>query len=494
MYLSIVDANGRKIPAAAAAGEFEAAGFGRRLSTWGTSVSGPNTALFSSLSALRSRSRELSRNYSLANGAVDSFVANLVGSGITPRWQLEDPELKERVQQLWAEWAAEADADGVCDFYGLQALAARTLIEGGECFAHLRARRPDADLAVPLQVKLFEGDHVDETYNTVAAGGRTIRMGIELTADGRRAAYWPFKDHPGERFWDADTVTRVRIPAADVLHVFRPLRAGQMRGRPWMAPVIVEMHEIDQCVDAELVRRKTTAMFGGFVTRINAPGVDPGAILGRRTDETVVALEPGTFPVLPPGMDVRFAEPKDVSGNYVAWMKQELRNVARGIGITYEQLTGDLEGVTYSSIRAGLLEFRRLCTMIQLQTLVFQLCRPVARAWMDAAVLSGALPIDTADYLRNRRRYLRVLWRPEGWQWVDPEKDEKAERMAVRNGFKSRAQVVAENGFDVEEGDAEIAEDNARADKLGLVLDSDPRKTTAGGAYQETDDDDGANR
>ena len=59
-----------------------------------------------------------------------------------------------------------------------------------------------------------------------------------------------------------------------------------------------------------------------------------------------------------------------------------------------------------------------------------------------------------------------------------------AEQMAVRNGFKSRSMVVAEQGEDVETVDHEIAEDNERADGLGLVFDSDPRKTEKSGAMQ----------
>ena len=45
--------------------------------------------------------------------------------------------------------------------------------------------------------------------------------------------------------------------------------------------------------------------------------------------------------------------------------------------------------------------------------------------------------------------------------------------MAVRNGFKSRSEVVSEMGYDVEEIDQEIAEDNKRANSLNLIFDSD---------------------
>ncbi len=56
---------------------------------------------------------------------------------------------------------------------------------------------------------------------------------------------------------------------------------------------------------------------------------------------------------------------------------------------------------------------------------------------------------------------------------MDPLKDQQAQQMAVRNGFKSRSEVVSELGYDVEEIDQEIAEGQRRASSLGLSFDSD---------------------
>ena len=44
--------------------------------------------------------------------------------------------------------------------------------------------------------------------------------------------------------------------------------------------------------------------------------------------------------------------------------------------------------------------------------------------------------------------------------------------MAVRNGFKSRSEVVSELGYDVEEIDQEIAADQKHASELGLNFDT----------------------
>jgi len=486
-FLRVLDQFGRPVPRRMLTADYEAASFGRRLaSTWGTSTAGPNMSLAWTLGTLRARSRQLVRNKDISSGAVDTWVSNLIGTGITPRWQIEDKALKKDLQDLWSDWIQESDADGMLDFHGQQALAARAMVECGEALARLRIRRMEDGLAVPLQVQLLEPDHLDETYSGTAENGNPIRMGIEFNRIGRRVAYHLFRDHPGDGLGSTE---RTRVPASEICHVYRPLRAGQLRGVPWMAPVILTLHELDQYEDAELVRKKTAAMFGGFITQpydeddLSPLGLSSGADAQGRD---LVALEPGTFPVLDPGMDIRFAEPADVGGQYEAWMTQQLRRIARGVGITYEQLSGDLRGVTYSSVRAALLEFRRFCKQIQLQVLAFQFCRRVAVMWMDLAVLSGVLPI--RDYWYNRRKYLRITWRPDGWDWVDPWKDQKAEQLSVRCGFKSRAQVIAERGGDVDVVDRELADDNARADDLGLVLDSDPRKTSTSGAMQDAED------
>lgn len=447
----------------------------RRTYKWVVPTAGPNDAVIRELSILRARSRALVRNTDIGAAAIDTWVSNLVGTGINPRWNLgsEKLKLKQKLQDLWNAWVEEADYDGIQDFYGLQMLVAREMIEAGECFAILRFRPADSGLTVPLQIQVIEPDLVDEAYNILTETGE-IKSSIEFDGEGRRVAYWIYQKHPAEFSLRNSSNQRVRFPADVVAHVYRPLRAGQIRGIPWFAPILIRLYELDQYEDAELVRKKTAAMFGGFIIE----GGDPASLgysLGNDSlSREIVALEPGSFPVLPPGTDVRFSTPADVGANYEIWIKQQLRHIAKGLGLTYEQLTGDLSDVNYSSIRAGLLEFRRLCRQHQLRLLVHQFCRVVIRAWMDTAVLSGAINI--GYYWEHRNRYLDITWHPDGWDWVDPQKDIDAEIKAIRAGLKSRAQSVSERGRDIEEIDREQMEDRQRMTEMGMNYDSDPNK------------------
>ena len=110
----------------------------------------------------------------------------------------------------------------------------------------------------------------------VQPNGNRVKAGIEFDGIGRRIAYHVYREHPGESALFGTAGETVCVPADQVLHLYRPLRPGQIRGVPWLAPVLLKLHELDQYDDAELVRRKTAALFAGFITR---PGDD--ALMGE---------------------------------------------------------------------------------------------------------------------------------------------------------------------------------------------------------------------
>ena len=478
----IVDKTGRPYTNAPT---FEGASYAPRMSNFIAPTIGPNAAIGNNLSTLRGRSRQAIRNNPLAKGAQTTRTANMVGTGIKPRFNFDkNTELKERVQELWLDSVSEFDWDENTDFYGLQGIISNALFSDGESLAMFRPRNSYADLMVPLQIQLLEADHLDIAYTTTLPSGNKIRMGIEYNTMGKRVAYWLHKDHPGEAYMNSD-MGRARVPAKNIMHIFDPTRPGQQRGLPSMSSTLVKLHEIDQCVDAELVRRKTTALFGGFITSPDEEGGIPDFMGVAESTSTgdVQGLEPGSFAVLSPGQEVTFSEPKDVSGSYNAWMRQQLMDLSRGWGITAEQLTGDLSEVNYSSIRAGLLEFRRMITMELKKTLVFQFCRPVIQRWMSTAVLANKLHIENF-HIDKRKYYRGISWQTQPWAWVDPYKDMLAEILEIRGGLKNYTQALSDRGQDIETFFAERNEEEKILDAYKFIFDTDPRRTTSKGMYQ----------
>lgn len=472
--------------AASAEPAFDGASRGQRFRNWMASTSGINALVGGSLSTLRARSRDTARKNPWARQGVETHVANLVGSGIKPLSRVVDETYRVAQQEAWLDWTDEADADGLTDYYGLQSLGARALQESGEFLVRFRARRMDDGLTVPLQLQFLEGDHLPiEKTETLANGNRVIQ-GVEFNGIGQRVAYWLYRRHPGDiHLTGIDNTQLVRVPAVEVLHVFKPMRPGQVRGYPWISSVLVRTREMQEYEDAELVRKKFAAMITAFLTTsLDAPEeVLSAKAANLQTPEAGVAagvLEPGTTQVLQPGEDMKFTASPEVGQTYDVFMKTNLRAIAAGMGLTYEQLTGDLSNVNFSSIRAGLNEFQRRCTADQEQTLVFQMCRPVWSRWNREAVLAGVL--NAPGFALNPRPWLRVEHIAQGWRYVNPKDEVEADIKAIRAGLNSRRRVVSGGGTDVEVLDREIAEDNKRADGLGLILDSDPRKTQTAGA------------
>ena len=135
----------------------EAAGRGRRSLAWMPGNPGAVAAMLATNAELRGKSRDLVRRNAWAQAGIEAFVANAVGTGIKPQSLSGDERLKAEVQALWRDWVEEADAAGQTDFYGLQSLACRAMLEGGECLIRLRPRRPRLSNSMPERTTLPEG-------------------------------------------------------------------------------------------------------------------------------------------------------------------------------------------------------------------------------------------------------------------------------------------------------------------------------------------------
>ena len=448
----------------------------RRLRGWNPPLENINSLVASGGPRLLARARELVVTNGYAANACEAFASNLVGDGIKPSSLIEDAGLRDRVQRLWLAWTDEADADGLTDFYGLQAMVAREMFVAGECFVRMRPRRAEDGLLVPLQMQLLQSEMLPFEKTETAANGNRIRCGIEFDLIGRRVAYHFRRSHPGDSTDQRVAIPEtVRVAAEDVLHIYRPIDAGQIRGLPHVAPAMVRLFLLDQYDDAELDRKKTAAMFAGFITKTAPEEQLMGEIEATDDSGATVCLEPGTLQVLLPGEDVKFSSPADVGGGYEAFQYRTLLSVSASLGLPYHLVTGDVRQANYSSLRAELVEFRRRVEQLQHGVVAHQLCRPIWVRWLETAVLSGALEIP--DFARSPARHRRVNWIPPRWDWVDPLKDIQAQVLAMEAGIVSRRKVVQATGYDVEEIDRENATDAARVAALGLHYRTSPGET-----------------
>ncbi len=452
---------------------YEGARIDRRASGWITSDSSANAEIGPALTRLRQRTRDLVRNNGYAAKAVNELAGAVVGTGIVAQSKPADGDqgLRKQVNDAWKIWVDECDADGQLDFYGLQDLVARTVIESGECLIRQRPRYPEDGFHVPLQLQILEPDFLDTT-KTMSTKTGTIIQGVEFDALGRRVAYWLFKEHPGDVTvgYKASSFVSHRVPAQYVLHVYKKKRQ-QVRGVPWFAPVIIHLRDLDEYREAELVRKKIEACFAAFVTQ---PEAEQGPSIGTvstANSQTIETLEPGMIRYLKPGEEIAFASPTSHGEGYRDFMRDMQTEIASGLNLTYEQLTGDLSNVNYSNYRAGLLSFRSGVEVFRWLSFIPMFCRPVRKWFIDTAYVARRI---------GRPEY-GTRWCPPGFGSVDPEKDFKAALGSVRMGIQPWEDAVSEMGYDPEEVIENIKGTNEAWDRAGITLDCDPRKRTANG-------------
>lgn len=488
----------------ARASSYEAGSKAKRTLGWHAPTISPNNGVLWNLRTLRDRSRAAVRNDGYAKGIVDTLVSNLIGTGIKPLCRVDDLDFRKAVHALWLRWTDESDADGCLDFYGQQAQAARGWLEGGEVFIRLRPRLLTDGLAVPLQLQILEPELCPHTHNVTLSNGNRVRAGIEFDAIGRRVAYWFHPSRPGD-LEDFDASQLRRVPADTVVHLYVPLRPGQLRGVPHLTQALIRLFELDKFDDATLLRQQLANMLVAFLTRpVDATTADLDPLTNQAIDASEVrppiSMEPAAFHELGTGESVEWSKPPDPPAGYVDFVRHHLRSACAASGVPYEIVTGDMSALNDRTMRVLLNDFRRRVQAWQHQVLVFQFCRPVYRAWMDQADLAGALALPL-EYASVPDGWLTVEWQPQGWPYIHPLQDVQANKEAVRNGFKSRSAVVAENGDDPEVIDEEQRLDNVRADENGLRYDSDGRNQTQGSAEKDAasatnpgndDDDEGA--
>jgi lambda family phage portal protein len=445
----------RTAPPPAAVRSFDAATGGRRGSTFRHFGStGPET--LAAAGPLRSRARHAHANNGYVRNGVAAWVAETVGAGIEAASAHPDPALRAQIDGAFLMRSSESDAEGRTDLRGLTAQVVESVIVDGEAFALIE------EDAQGVRLRLIPAEQVDESVTRDLPDGGYIVAGIEFDSRGRRVAYWMQPHRPTEVF--PTSSTPVRVPAADVLHIFRPIGAGQVRGVSWLAPCLLTVGELDALLDALLVGAKVAAMHAGFIVDQNNLG--SGGAFPDASDLGDVSLEPGVVRVLPAGTDIRFSAP-DQAKEGVAFAKLTLGQIAAGLGVPQHLLDGDLSGANYSSLRAGLLPFRAKVEQFTYHTLIPQFLDPVFRRVVAHEVLAGRLDVGDLESA------LRAEWLPPRPTQVDPLKDISALKEMLTLGLISRRQAVASLGWNVAELDAEIAADREREAALGLNFTGD---------------------
>ena len=467
---------------------FNGAMGGRLNMDWIAAILSADQEIKGNMRLLRARARELSRNNPVAKSFLKLLVANVLGEhgiGYQATVRNNDQSLNSafntKIEAAWCDWGKKGNCtvDGKMSLRAVQQLVLKNLATDGEVFIRqVRGFNNKHRFAI----QLFDADQLDHLFSRFPSkGSNEIRMGVEVDQWGKPVAYHVNLQHPSDL---GGSLVRERIPADQMLHLYDPERVNQTRGITWYHPCMVELRMLGGYVEAELVAARIGAAKMGFLTT-----TDPSSFVEPNPDAKYrIQAEPGTIEQLPPGMDFQAWSPDHPASAFPTFVKAMLRFVASSLGVSYNALASDLEGVNYSSMRSGLLMERDQWRIHQ-SFLKEQMLQPIFESWISMSLLAGALTLDS----RDPARFLEGKWMPRGWMWVDPLKDAQAGILALNSGLNSRTRIISEQGGDFENVAEELAEEKKLAETYGLdfTMNARPPVVDKGPKEQiEADDDD----
>lgn len=447
-----------------------------------------NTILRNDLAKLRARSRDLARNDDTAKRFLALLKQNVLGHlGIKLQANNKlsdgqpDVQLNEETEREWSLFCAKRRRGGrfvspsACGQLSMREigwLSLQTRAIDGECFIQTLPGYPHNRHKFAL--RFLNPDLLDSSYCTELPNGNRVEMGIELDEFDRAIAYHFSQNHPNRKFVGRNA-KRQRIPADQIIHIFRHEFVGQLRGIPDFTAIMHKAKMLNGVHEAIVVGWRVAASKMGFFS-----AKDPGHFIDEeedteKFDASQIEATPGSFDVIPGGMQLSTFDPEYPTSTYESGHKVFMQQLSNGLNVSSPSLSNNYSDVNYSSLRQALLEDREGWRCVQAE-MIDGHYQPIFDEWYDWSVSATRL-ISIPDNKQDQDP--EVIWRPRGWTWVDPVKEVSAQLRAIEGNIRTRQAIIAEtSGADFIETADGLAEEKKALEERGLLSEN---KTTEPG-------------
>lgn len=417
------------------------------------------------ISTLRQRSRDLYCGGStLATGAIKRLRTNAVGTGLHLKSTINEEilgisseearKLEETIEREFTHWAnsTNCDIERIDNFYQLQQLALLNALLSGDSFALMTTTKRTGSI-YDLRIELVEADRVstpdNETINPLFCEG------VEKNANGEVVAYHISKFHPLS-FQDREPREWVRVKAfgektgrRNVIHVMNRERIGQVRGVPFLSPVIETIKQLGRYTEAEVLAAVINGLFTVFIEKESASDdvpfgeAVPEDMQVDSEDEGSIELAPGAVIDLGEGEKANMVNPGRPNPNFDPFVMAVIKQIGTALEIPYELLIMAFSN-NYSASRAAILEFFKVIKMYR-AWFVTDFCQPIYEEWLCEAVAKGR--INAPGFFNDpiiKDAYCSAEWNGPSAGQLDPKKEVEAAELRVQGGFSTRERETTE--------------------------------------------------
>jgi len=466
------------------------------LRNWNPYAGDANSDAIYDLPTLRSRSRDLARNAPIGGAALNTVVSNVIGTGLSMQsnpdakflgWSDEQAnEWKREVESEYALWCNSFDCDATrsMNFYGLQSLALRSMLESGDVLVLTPSIKRNNPYSLSIQIieadRISNKGFVGDTLTNVA--------GITLDSNGSAIKYSISKTHPGAI--QRPGMEWVEVDAygkngrRNALHLFDKRRPGQVRGVPYLSPVIEHLKQLARYSEAELQAAVVSAALAIFVkmdseafsSLFDGEAGEKYINSASRWDGSVHTDLDGHGKAvnLLPGESLEVPNLGRPNANYDPFFLSMLKQIGPALEIPFEVLVKHFSS-SYSASRAALLDFWRI-VRVRRDFMATHFCEPIKELWFEEAVSLGRIeaPGFFSD-ARIRQAYTRVAWIGDSPGSIDPEKEVNAAKERIGLGISTREkESIAYDGGDWEANHTQLAKEQDMRKSAGLIQEDKP--------------------
>lgn len=380
---------------------------------------------------LRNRSRYEVANNSYCAGMVRTLVNDVVGTG--PHIEIDtdgrlSEEAEAEIERRFMEWACAVQlADK------LRTMRFAKCVDG-EVFVLLTTNR-GLQHPVKFDLKLYEGEQVASPWTAADPVGTD---GIVLDDFGNRAAYNLLKKHPGD-YWISASVfgESETIPAADMIHLFKCERPGQMRGIPEIMPGLPLYAQLRDYTLAVIAAAETAADFA-VIFQTQAPPESAQNL----TPLSVMELEKRVAMAAPKGWEAFQLKAEQPSTGYSEFKRQIINEAARCLNMPFNVAAADSSSYNYAS---GRMDHQVYFKSIEVDRSGLERDvndRIFAAWWREAVLVPRYLPPE-ARRLDGQPGH---VWHWDGREHVDPSKEAVAAVTLMEAGLLTESEYHARRG------------------------------------------------
>ena len=324
---------------------------GRSLGDWITDSGTANQHLKISLDDLRDDSNDLVANNAIAGGAIDTYVTNVVGTGIVPfpaidfrylgMTEDEAEQWQDTVEREFKLFCKTCDCTRTRSFAEITGLILRSFLTNGDVFCNLPMIDREG-VVYETALNLIEGHRISTKIGLMESP--TLIMGVELDENGTPVAY---QYSSVAQFGQAKTWKRLQAFDDNgnplILHIFRKKRVDQNRGIPILAPIMELVKKLDTYSQAEVTAAVINSFFTVFIKKkavdddktldvVSKLGGETGA---KTTDDDLALGEGNIVEMLDDEEGIELADPKRPNVNYENFVKAVVSQIPLGLHLTF---------------------------------------------------------------------------------------------------------------------------------------------------------------